>query len=43
MNRHSITKRMFSLNMTVSQGIRKLGYTAIDSIVKEIDLPEGMK
>ena len=29
-------KRTFSLNMTVSQAIKKLGYTAISSIVKEM-------
>ena len=29
-------KRSFGLNMTVSQGIKKLGYEAIYSVVKEI-------
>ena len=29
-------KRTFSLNMSVSQGIKKLGYTAISSIVREM-------
>ena len=49
MSRHSVTKRTFSLNMTISQGIRKLGYAAIDSIVKEmiqlsdLDVLEGMR
>ena len=34
--RHDFMKRTFSLNMTVSQAIKKLGYTAISSIVKEM-------
>ena len=29
-------KRGFGLNMTVSQGIKKLGYDAIFSVVKEM-------
>ena len=33
---YGLTKRSFSLNMTISQGIQKLGYTAIQSIVKEM-------
>ena len=34
--RHNFMKRTFSLNMTVNQAIKKLGYTAIYSVVKEM-------
>ena len=34
--RHDYMKRSFGLNMTVSQGIKKLGYEAIYSVVKEM-------
>ena len=34
--RHNFIKRTFSLNMTISQAIKRLGYTAIHSIVKEM-------
>ena len=35
-DRHKPVRRTFSLNMSVSQGIKKLGYTAICSIVREM-------
>ena len=45
--RHNYMKRSFGLNMTVSQGIKKLGYEAIYSVVKEIiqmyDMITGVK
>ena len=33
---HDMVQRIYSLNMTVSQGIKKLGYTAINSVVTEM-------
>ena len=35
-DRRTSVKRTFSINMSVSQGIKKLGYTAISSTVREM-------